>query len=125
MLSDALLHFSQLFLPQSVEMMHRTMSVADIVAGTGFDGRRYIVLGGACGVVEAHALGKRGRERRRQGAARAVGIDRVEAVRLQFGRLAGLGIIEYIDKFAVVQVSRLEEHRHPAAALRQLTGGGW
>lgn len=102
-------------LPRTPEVVDGTVAVADVVLGAGGDGRGDVILGLGGGGVEVGAEREVGGYGRRQGAACAVGIDRIDTGRTQLQRPAGLGVVEDVGQAVVREMTGLEHHRHTGA----------
>ena len=91
-------------------MMYRAVAVADAVGGAGGDGCGDVVLCVAGGLIEALAVGEEGCKGRGEGAACAVGVGRVKTERTQAENLVGLGIVEDVHKFLVMEMPCLQHN---------------
>ena len=72
------------------------MAGADLIIGTGYDRRSYILLAETCRGVEISSFGEPCSYRRRQRASGTVGIHSLHLLRRQAKKTVCLGILEYI-----------------------------
>src|ERR1700733_15741081 len=93
---------------ETMKMMDRAVALADTQAVGGRNRRRYPGLRMADGLLQRFAFGEVSCNRRRQGAAGAMGVVGREARRGQRDHV--IAREEIVDTFAALPVTALDEH---------------
>ena len=79
-------------------MVHRAVTLADFVFGSGDDCGIDVLLGADDRFVQRQSMGEKSCYGRGERAARTVRVRRVEPHGAQRGRFVGFGVVEYVDK---------------------------